>query len=248
VKGLIKSVVYKLNRKYTEKYFNRKQEKHSLTVLAYNLGLFYKTTAGRIKKTTARRTFSAMEWTRSNTLALASQKCTQCHGLGLREGRLSNPCECVLRSIFRICHERFMLYATGERHMRTVTLEIHSGPDRRGTWGRKEEEYMADFLAIAKRTLSEEDHRIFRYRFLLGADWRLCSRKLGVDRGRFFHAVYRIQQQLGRVFTELQPYAMFPISEYFHSSYRSDKITALPARNESNVIPIRPPMGTRKVA
>jgi hypothetical protein len=33
--------------------------------------------------------------------------------------------------------------------------------------------------------------------------WKLCCRQLGTDRGNFFHAVYRIEQKLGRVFAEL---------------------------------------------
>jgi hypothetical protein len=37
-----------------------------------------------------------------------------------------------------------------------------------------------------------------------------------MDRGNFFHAVYRIEQKLGRVFRELEPYALFPVNEYFH--------------------------------
>ena len=64
------------------------------------------------------------------------------------------------------------------------------------------------------------EHRLFRYHFLLGADWKLCTRKLGMDRGNFFHAVYRIEQKLGRVFRELEPYPLFPLDEYFHGPSR----------------------------
>jgi hypothetical protein len=182
-----------------------------------------------------------MEWTRSTTLALSSQKCTLCHGMGLREGRFSNPCDCVLRSIFRICHERFVQYATSEQFMTKVSLEIHSGPNRRGTWGRKEEEYMADFINLAKRTLNEEDYRIFRFRFLLGADWRLCARKSGLNRGRFFHSVYRVQELMGRALVELKPFALFPLSEYFHTTARGNICVALPGHTPK-VMPIRPPL------
>jgi len=150
----------------------------------------------------------------------------------------------VLRAIFRICHERFIVLATSERYHGRVTLEIHSGPDRRGTWGRKEEEYMADFMTLARRTLTEDEHRLFRYRFLLGADWRLCSRKLGVDRGNFFHAVYRVEKKLGRVFAEVEPHALFPPSEYFHSSY-VNKRPAPSLASPCKVTPIRPPVTRR---
>jgi hypothetical protein len=94
------------------------------------------------------------------------------------------------------------------------------GRQRPMTWGRKDEEYIADFYLISRRTLDEFEHRLFRCHFLLGADWKLCARTLGIDRGNFFHAVYRIEQKLGRVFREVEPYALFPVDEYFHGPSR----------------------------
>jgi hypothetical protein len=88
------------------------------------------------------------------------------------------------------------------------------------SWGRKDEEYIADFCIIARRTLDPEEHRLFRYHFLLGADWKLCSRKLQMDRGNFFHAVYRIEQKLGRALREVQPYALFPLDDYYNGPSR----------------------------
>jgi hypothetical protein len=41
-----------------------------------------------------------------------------------------------------------------------------------------------------------------------------------MERGNFFHAVYRIQQQLGLVFRETKPFALFPLDEYFGGSIR----------------------------
>jgi hypothetical protein len=163
-----------------------------------------------------------MNWTRSETLALAMHTCTQCHGSGLRLGRngLLMPCNCVLRSIFRVCYNRFIKCSTQEKHLSRISLEPHRGKERPSTWGRKDEEYVADFILISRRTLSEFEYRLFRYHFLLGADWKLCSRRLGIDRGNFFHAVYRIEQKLGRVFRELEPYSLFPLDEYFHGPSR----------------------------
>src|SRR5262249_46655042 len=79
------------------------------------------------------------------------------------------------------------------------------GPGATFVVGRKDEEYIADFCLVSRRALDEFEQRVFRYHFLLGADWRLCSRRLGIDRGNFYHAVYRIEQKLGRVFRELEP-------------------------------------------
>jgi hypothetical protein len=163
-----------------------------------------------------------MEWTRSETLALAMHNCTHCHGSGLRLGRKDTlaPCNCVLRAIFRICYQRFVRCVTQERHLSRISLEPHAGRKRPSSWGRKDEEYIADFCLVSRRTLNEAEQRLFRYHFLLGADWRLCTRKLGIDRGSFFHAVYRIEQKLGRIFRELEPYALFPLDEYFHGPSR----------------------------
>jgi hypothetical protein len=57
--------------------------------------------------------------------------------------------------------------------------------------------------------LDDYEHRIFRYHFVLGADWRLCTRMLKMDRGNFFHIVYRIQQKVGRAFAETDPIRSF---------------------------------------
>ncbi len=166
-----------------------------------------------------------MEWSRSDTLALATHRCAQCHGSGLRLARRGGlaPCNCVLRSIFRICYERFLRCVTQERHLSKISLEPGRGRQRTGTWGRKDEEYIADFCLVARRALDEEEHRIFRFYYLLGADWKLCCRRLGIDRGAFFHVVYRIERKLGRLFRELEPYALFPLDEYFNGAAHADQ-------------------------
>jgi hypothetical protein len=102
-------------------------------------------------------------------------------------------------------------------------MEPGVGRQRNTTWGRKDEEYIADFTLVAKRHLTREEHQIFRFHFLLGADWRLCCRRLNLDRGNFFHAVYRIQQKLGRVFRELEPYSLFPLDQYFGGAARTSE-------------------------
>ncbi len=112
--------------------------------------------------------------------------------------------------------------------MSKITLELVSGRERSFSWGRKDEEYVADFVLVSRRTLSALEYKIFNYHFLLGADWKLCCRRLGIDRGNFFHAVYRIEHNLGRVFRELEPYGLFPLDEYFHGSVRAEPVAARP--------------------
>jgi hypothetical protein len=89
------------------------------------------------------------------------------------------------------------------------------------TWGRKSEEYAADFILVTRRHLSPQEYRLFSYHLLLGADWRLCSKKLGIDQAAFFHRLYAIQERLGRAFRELQPYSLFPLDEYFCGKTRN---------------------------
>jgi hypothetical protein len=182
-----------------------------------------------------------MEWTRSDTIALANNTCTQCHGVGLRMGRkgIMNPCNCVLRAIFRACYARFRHCASKEKHMSRISLEFIPGREGKATWARKDEEYMADFILVSRRALSEFDFQIFKFHFLLGADWKLCCRKMNIDRGTFFHSVYRLQQELGRVFRELEPYSLFPLDDYFQGPIRA--ADSKPAQS-SPLSRIRPPL------
>ncbi len=183
-----------------------------------------------------------MEWTRTDTLATALNICTTCHGLGLITGKRGrdSPCNCVLRRIFRECYNRFCHCATKEKHMSKVSLQVLPGSRRRLAWGRKDEEYVADFYLVSRRHLNGDEFRLFTWHYLLGADWKLCCRKLGMDRGNFFHACYRIQQRLGRVFRELQPYGLYPLEEYFHGSTHQ---RVEPCRPGEQLLRLRTPGG-----
>lgn len=175
-----------------------------------------------------------MEWNRSETLGLASVKCPHCEGKGLwlEGGKPPEPCKCVLRKIFRLCYARFAECAVASVEGTRCSLENAAYQDLPGTFSRKNEEYAADFMLIAKRTLSPEENRVFRYRYVLGADWGLCCRKLKIDKGRFYHVIYNIQQKLGRVFRELEPYSLYPLEEYFSPGMRS--------RPAGSVVALRP--------
>ncbi len=134
--------------------------------------------------------------------------------------------------------------------MSRVSAENAGGRNRRPVWGRKDEEYIADFCLTARNTLDEFDYKVFRFHYLLGADWKLCCRQLKIERGNFFHAVYRIQQRLGRRLRELEPYALFPLDEYFGGSVRGPvsaetrKILMMPAPKKRRAL--QPPV--RKAA
>lgn len=185
------------------------------------------------------------EWSRSDTIALAKESCTQCQGLGLRnymKKEEPTPCNCVLRGIFRACYNRFRHCIEKEKHMTQARIQIIGATERRQVWGRRDEEYIADFCLVSRRYLDDVEYQLFRFHFLLGADWKLCCRRLKIDRGTFFHSIYRIQQKLGRVFRELEPYALFPLDEYFGGSVRKD--FSLEARN---VLAMPMPVGRHKL-
>jgi hypothetical protein len=87
-------------------------------------------------------------------------------------------------------------------------------------WGRKNEEYIADFESLTRRALTPEEHKFFRLRYILGADWKLTMRQYKLDRGFYFHMLYRIEEKLGRACREMEPFALFPLDEYFQGSTR----------------------------
>jgi hypothetical protein len=140
----------------------------------------------------------------------------------------------VFRAIFRACYARFRNCASKEKYVSRVSLEANPGRLRRSVWGLKNEEYIADFCLVSRRTLDEQQYRLFKFHFLLGADWNLCCRRLNLDRGEFFHEVYRIQQKLGRAFRELEPYALYPVEDYFSgtSKEKAQPVTPFPVQTD----------------
>ena len=112
----------------------------------------------------------------------------------------------------------------------------------------KNEEYIADFCLVSRRTLDEAQYRIFRFHYLLGADWKLCCRRLNMDRGTFFHEIYRIEQKLGRTFRELEPYALFPLDEYFNSTPRMHApLIPFPVQSDDEILSGKKTVKTKKV-
>ena len=169
-----------------------------------------------------------MHWNRSNTIGLASTTCCYCEGVGLRMVYKNHtvPCSCVFRSIFRICLNRFRECNLAEGIAGTVSWEFCSGSNGCRSYARKREEFMADFCLISRRALEPAERQLFRFYFLLRADWKLCSRRLNLDRGVLFHAIYRIESKLGRAFAETEPYGLFPLDEYFGGVIRPEPVKA----------------------
>lgn len=133
--------------------------------------------------------------------------------------------------------------STKTEALATCNSKFVAGKDNRISYGRKTEEYIADFCLVSKNALTSLEYDIFRFHYLLGADWKLCSWRLQLDRGTFFHLIYKIEQKLGRVFRELQPHSLFPLDEYFGGTMRNDRpaVALIPKPPSPHVL--RPPIG-----
>ncbi len=159
-----------------------------------------------------------MNWRRNELSYLAYPSCTQCGGSGERGAQSGAPlpCRCALRAMFRTCYHRFRACVESGRFRSRVSFERSpQGRTNRGCWGRKDEEYIADFELIARRLLDQDRYKIFRFHYILGADASLCCRRLGMTRGSFFHTIYRIEELLGEAFASMQPFALYPPRDYF---------------------------------
>ena len=177
-----------------------------------------------------------MVWNRSTAIGIANAACTVCGGVGLIHDRADHdtPCDCVLRAIFRACYQGCLECVALRERTAAISWEPCHGPKGGRMFSRKREEYIVDFLNVAQRHLQPLEHRLFRYHFVLGADSNLCTRKLQMDRGTFFHQLYRLEQKLGRVYAELKPYPLYPLREYFggvaHRGVKAEPATELKRR------------------
>ena len=180
-----------------------------------------------------------MDRHRPDLVQLALSSCRLCEGTGLRmaserrKARHETPptfCACVLRAVFRSCFARFRQCVFRGKHRGPVSFERTStGRSNRGMWSRKE----ADFDLVARRHLDKAHYRIFRYHFLLGAGWRICCEHLHLDRGNFYHAVYRIEHRVGEAIVELEPYSLYPPREYFTTRFGESVDPLLPGRRKA---------------
>jgi hypothetical protein len=159
------------------------------------------------------------ELTRGDFLALGRYGCAKCAGAGLRAGRGASTvaCECVHRAVCRaVCREyrRIQEYRDVSRVAMTRVESLHTP---RRMYSRRREEFCADLVLIARRTLGEADLRLAVAYLLLDRDWKECARLMGWDEdpGRVFHAIYRIEVELGRAFASTRPYGVWPMDEYF---------------------------------
>jgi hypothetical protein len=137
--------------------------------------------------------------------------------------------------------------SAGAHLLRIRSIEAISGPRGKAGYSSRPAEFRADFELIAKRTLSTDDWAVFSAHHLMGNEWRVCCQRLGMSRGNYFHAVYKLENELGRVFRELKPYPLYPLDEYFQPVTRTVDARPFPVPQERypNGEPLRPPLAQR---
>ena len=160
-----------------------------------------------------------MDWNKRDLAFLARSDCPLCKGGGCTPSnqRGIQPCDCSLKGIFRACYARFRDCVSDGRALSRVSFDRSpSGRSNRGMWGLKREEYMADFELVARRNLSQAEHRLFRFHHILAASEPMCAKRLGISTLAVKKAIQRLEARLGLVFVSIQPYALYPLYDYFN--------------------------------
>jgi hypothetical protein len=84
-------------------------------------------------------------------------------------------------------------------------------------WSR-DAEYAADLWLIAKRSLDRRERLIYCEYLLQQQPWTVVGPLTKLNRGQFFHSVYRIESKLGRGLLEA---GIFPPHNYFAGTYHA---------------------------
>jgi len=138
-------------------------------------------------------------------------RCKVCGGTGrvAYRRRKWRPCECVARRAFSQVWGKYV-------EMQRSGPALQVSMDRPWWYGRKREEFMADVERVAGVALAEDEghRRIWSMHFVGGAGWRECCARMGLEREAFFREVDRTKRELGRAWTEVRPYALFPVTGY----------------------------------
>lgn len=146
----------------------------------------------------------------------------------------------LTESPFYACFHKFKECKT-QRSSHNLNYEYVSTPHRGHhlVFGYKREEYMTDFCLISKRTLTAEEHQLFSFHFLLGADSKACCQRLKISRAKFFSTRDGIEEKLDHAFQFTAPYPLFPTERYFAASTQvASAFTPAPAMPQ----PLRPPL------
>ncbi len=122
---------------------------------------------------------------------LASEKCPQCEGSGVRctlKRLKSHICPCVYRSIARRCAVRWQI----------IQMAPETKPRQlRCRYDMPRAEWAADFWMTTRAAVDGTHWLIWRNIRLYNERVDVVQRELRMDRGTFFHALYRAEQVIG---------------------------------------------------
>jgi predicted DNA-binding protein (UPF0251 family) len=156
-------------------------------------------------------------WDEGLMLGLADDRCSRCGGMGKLPRLIRrdiSPCGCVLRRIFRICLARWE-YCKLNSHVSVMRMDRFARGGGRYSFGRKQEEYIADFELLLRHALTEQELDVLWLARIWRMDVNGICRRMGLDRGAAFRILYRAEEKAGRAFIETRPYGIYPLDEYF---------------------------------
>ena len=184
----------------------------------------------------------------TDQIALAKTGCMHCNGIGRRDGAI---CTCVHWNIFNIVWTKLRYCAAGYHCLRPIPLD-HFADGGGSKLGQRMQsaEFIADVALTAKRTLSEDDYRLFRFRYLLGASANMCAARLGMDLEPCVQRLQDIEARLGQAFRDTHPYALYPLDDYFRTRIAGGvRPCPVPVvQDRRNGIPLRAPLAPCRFA
>lgn len=178
--------------------------------------------------------------------ALAKARCETCMGLGqrlnLKTGQPQGPCRCAIFRLFRICHNKYRDCGRNMEHYSAVSFTRTGGGPGGRNFGRKNEEYRADFFLIASRTLRRgtAEHRFFKIRYIEDNGRAETQRALHLTRAEYDRLDDRVVYAAGKAFMTNEPSTIYPFDSYFSTIIHRDIPANIPASDEGTFTPIRP--------
>ena len=145
----------------------------------------------------------------------------------VRAYRARRICGCVLRRVFRACLSSYRHCQASMGSPGAVQLERVGHAQGRCSIiaSFKRSEYAADFVMLANRVLADRplERAVFEAYHVDDLEWQVAAPRVNreihpprpLDRGRFFHAVYRVEMLLGKAIVDTRPYSLFPPNGYF---------------------------------
>ena len=158
-----------------------------------------------------------------NPVALSKPSCRRCAGLGaIRTRRGYRTCVCVLRRVFHACLTSYHHCEASMGSAGAVQYERvgHAQGRCAIVASFKRAEYAADFILLARRVLAHRpvELAVFEAYHVDGLEWRVAVPRVNrilhpprpLNRGSFFHAVYRAESLIAAAIVASQPYSLFP--------------------------------------